>query len=34
MTRSANRISAEHLRQRLAVSGSDDELDGAIENDQ
>ncbi len=27
MTRSANRISAEHLTQRLAVSGSDDELD-------
>ena len=27
MTRTANRISAEHLNQRLAVSGSDDELD-------
>ena len=27
MTRSANRISAEHLSQRLAISGSDDELD-------
>ena len=27
MTRSANKISAEHLNQRLAVSGSDDELD-------
>ena len=27
MTRSANRISAEHLSQRLGVSGSDDELD-------
>jgi heavy metal sensor kinase len=27
MTRSANRISAEHLNQRLAVSGSEDELD-------
>ncbi|MEJ2135072.1 MAG: ATP-binding protein [Desulfofustis sp.] len=27
MTRTANRISAEHLSQRLGVSGSDDELD-------
>jgi heavy metal sensor kinase len=27
MTRTANRISAEHLSQRLAVSGSEDELD-------
>jgi heavy metal sensor kinase len=27
MTRTANKISAEHLNQRLAVSGSDDELD-------
>ncbi|MGA7277442.1 MAG: ATP-binding protein [Desulfocapsaceae bacterium] len=27
MTRSANRISAEHLSQRLSVSGSNDELD-------
>jgi heavy metal sensor kinase len=27
MTRSANKISAEHLSQRLGVSGSDDELD-------
>lgn len=27
MTRTANRISAEHLNQRLAVSGTDDELD-------
>lgn len=27
MTRTANRISAEHLSQRLSVSGSDDELD-------